>query len=261
MIDSSGNSGMDTRERCAMLSANAMSAAPNLSVVISCLNPGPRLQAALVSVWEQRWAQPELIVLDRGSTDGSREWLEAQRPRIGTLAMVPSAGVYEAWNQGVAAARGDWVLFFGAGDRLVGDMIISETLNWMKKTEAGVVAGEAADDDGRLHSFRSRVNPIAGDFMPPSATFYRRSLFEENGGFDPSLSIMAAYEFNLRLWKNQVRFKPIPLRIAACEAGARLNGRAAREEIHARHRYYAAWRCWPRDVVSLLRTVRPQLRQ
>ena len=33
----------------------------------------------------------------------------------------------------------------GADDRLAGDMVLSETVNWMKKTEAGVVVGEAEE--------------------------------------------------------------------------------------------------------------------
>ncbi len=240
-----------------MLAVNAMSAPPSLSVIVPCLAPDPRPPGALASIWEQRWAAPELIVVDCGPTGGPPPWFEENRARITTRVTAPGATLYDALNQGVEAARGDWLLFLGARDRLVGDMVLSETLNWMKKTEAGVVAGEAASDDGRLAKFRSRVNPIAGEFVPASATFFRRSLFTENGAFDPTLGSMAGYEFTLRLWKNRVRFKPIPLRIAACAPAGAFTWQDAREEIRVRHRYYAAWHCWPWDLRSLLRAVRP----
>jgi len=239
-----------------------MSAAPPLSVIVVCKNPGPLLPAALASVWAQKWVQPELIVIDGGSTDGTREWLEARRAQFATLVSEPDGGVYDAMNKGAAAARGDWVLFLGADDRLVGDMVLSEALNWTKKTEAGVAAGEAAYDDGRLYKLRAHVTPVARNFVHHQAAFYRRSLFEENGAFDPSLAIMADYDFNLRLWKNRVRFKPLPLRIAACgthglsDAG---RWRGYREEIAVRHRYFSFGRCLLWDALTLVRYVRKKI--
>lgn len=210
-------------------------------------------------MWEQRWVQPELIVIDGGSTNGTREWLESQRQRISTLVSEPDAGVYDAMNRGIAAAHGEWVLFLGADDRLMGEMVLSEALNWMKKTEAGVAAGEAAYDDGRIYKLRSRVNPLARNFVHHQAAFYRRSLFAENGSFDPALAIMADYDFNLRLWKNRVRFKPIPLRIAACGVrGLSDSGRwrGYREEILVRHRYFPGPRCLVWDAISIIRFLR-----
>ena len=262
MIESSGNSGVDTRRRCVMLAANAMSAAPPLSVIVVCKNPGARLAAALESIWGQLHVSPDLIVVDGGSTDGTREWLESRRARIATIISEPDAGIYDAMNKGIAAARGEWLLFLGADDRLVGDMILSEVLNWLKKTEAGVAAGETAYDDGRIYKLRSRVNPLARNFVHHQSAFFRRSLFEENGNFDTSLSVMADYEFNVRLWKNRVRFKPLPLRVAACGAGGVSDSghwRGYREEIAVRHRYFAPWRCWIWDALSVVRYGRKKM--
>ena len=209
-----------------------MPSATQLSIIFSEEAGGDRVEA-LESIAQQRFVRPEVLTVDRGDTAA------------------------DACNQAVARARGDWILFVGSGDRLVGDVVLSETLNWMKKTEAGVVAGESATDRGRLWRLQSRPHPIRGDFTPRAATFYRRTLFEENGGFDAALSAMAVYDFNLRLWKSRVRFKPIPLRIAACAAERRFDRQAALEEIRVRHRYFPAWRCWPWDAASLLRCVTP----
>ena len=213
-------------------------------------------------MWTQLHVAPEIVVIDGGSTDGTREWLESKRARIATLVSEPDAGLYDAMNKGLALAHGEWVLFLGADDRLVGDMVLSESINWMKKTEAGVAAGEAAYDDGRIYKLRSHVNPIARNFVHHQATFYRRTLFDENGSFDTSLAVMADYEFNVRLWKNRVRFKPIPLRIAACgthgisDAG---HWRGYREEIAVRHRYFSFGRCLLWDALTVVRYVRKKI--
>lgn len=239
-----------------------MSAAPPLSVILVCKNPGPRLQVALESVWAQRAVQIDLVIVDGGSTDGTRAWLESKRAQIGTLIAEPDAGIYDAMNKGIARARGDWLLFLGADDRLVGDMVLSEAINWTRRTEAGVVTGEAAYDDGRIYKLASRVNPLARNFVHHQATLYRRALFEENGNFDPSFAVMGDYEFNLRIWKNSVRFKPIPLRIAACGIAGVSDGgrwRGYREEITVRHRYFRPWRCWLWDALSVVRFLRKKI--
>jgi putative colanic acid biosynthesis glycosyltransferase len=236
--------------------------APPLSVILVCKNPGPRLHAALGSVWEQLHVQAELIVIDGGSTDGTREWLEARRSRLAVLVSEPDSGIYDAMNKGVARATGEWIYFLGADDRLVGDMVLSESVNWMRKTEAGVAAGEAAFNDGRIYKLRSHVNPVARNFAHHQATFYRRTLFAENDGFDTSLAIMADYDFNIRLWKGRVRFKPIPLRIAACGTGGASDSgawRGYREEIAVRHRYFSLGRCLFWDILSVVRFMRKKL--
>ncbi|HVU26043.1 MAG TPA: glycosyltransferase family 2 protein [Opitutus sp.] len=230
--------------------------APAVSVIVACKNPGSRLATALESVWAQLQVQTELIVIDGVSTDGTREWLEARRDRVTALVSEPDRGLFDALNKGLALARGDWVLFLGADDRLVGDMILSEVLNWARRTEAGVVVGEIAYHDGRICKLSRRVQPLARNFVRRPGAFYRRSLFTEGHAFDPSLAFMADYDLNLRLWKGHVRFKPTPLRIAACGAGGFVDSgrwRACREEIVVRHRYTAAWRCWFWDACSLAR--------
>ena len=57
-----------------------------------------------------------------------------------------------------------------------------------------------------------------GLLLPASGTFYRATLFAENGGFDPDFDAAVFYELNVRLWKSRVRFKPLPLRITAAPA-------------------------------------------
>lgn len=215
-----------------------------------------------MSVWKQRAAAAEIIVIDGASTDGSAEWLQGCRDRLSHFVSEPDSGIYDAMNKGLARARGTWVYFLGADDRLVTDTVLSETINWMRKTEAGVVAGEAVYDDGRIYKFRSQVNAIARNFVHHQAAFYRRALFEENGPFDTSLAVMADYDFNVRLWKNHVRFKPIPLRIAACGVGGLSDGgtwRGYREEITVRHRYFPAASCLLWDVLSAARFSRKKI--
>ena len=247
-----------------MLPLNAMPAdsPPSLSVIVVCKNPGPRLAAALQSVWGQRGAAAELVVVDGGSTDGTCAWLEQHRARLAVLISEPDRGVYDAMNKGIAAARGEWVLFLGADDALASDLVLAEAAATLRQTAGGVVVGEVAYTDGRVYRLAAAPRPLARNFVHHQGAFYRRSLFAENGALDATLGVMGDYDFNVRLWQNRVRFKACPLRIADCgprglSDGGRWQG--YREEIAVRHRYFAAWRSWGWDALSVLRFVRKQL--
>ncbi|MDB6169781.1 MAG: glycosyl transferase family 2 [Verrucomicrobia bacterium] len=247
-----------------MLRVNAMppDSPPLISVIVVCKNPGTRLHSALASVWNQRGVQPELIVVDGASTDGTVPWLESRRAQIATLISEPDNGVYAAMNKGLAAARGEWVLFLGSDDELGGEIALSEMLAFLRSTGSGVVVGETGYRDGRVYRLAAAPRPIARNFVHHQGAFYRRTLFLENGGFDGSLAIMADYDFNLRLWKNHVRFKPASLRIATCSPGGLSDAgrwRGYREEIGVRHRHFAAWRCVAWDALTVIRYLRKKI--
>ncbi len=240
-----------------------MSAAPLVSIIVPCRNPGPRLRDALGSVWGQTDASFEVIVIDGGSTDGSREWLESNRDRIAVLVSEPDGGIYDAMNKAIARASGEWLLFLGADDRLAGDSVLhaaSERL--LTSPTAGVVVGEAMYDDGRIYRLAARPNPVARNFVHHQASFYRRRVFAVHGSFDTTLNITADYDLNLRLWTAGVRFEPMTLRVAFCGTrGASDCGawKVYRQEITTRHRHFPSWRCWPWDVASVVRFLRKQL--
>ncbi|HWA27687.1 MAG TPA: glycosyltransferase family 2 protein [Lacunisphaera sp.] len=235
--------------------------APFLSIVVACRDPGPPLRSALDSVWEQQAAGCELVVVDGASTDGTREWLESQRARLAALIVEPDQGVYDAMNKGVAAARGDWVLFLGADDRLVAGALAAAAAV-LGPPGAEVVVGEAAYDDGRVYRLGTPATAVRRNFAHHQAAFYPRGLFAMHGGFRQDLRIMADYEFNLRLLQGGVRFRAVPTRIALCGSGGLSDAggwTGYREEITVRHRHFPAWQCWPWDLGSLVRCLRKKI--
>ncbi len=230
-----------------------MSSTPDLTVIVINLGKGTRLSSCLESIAGQQHIAAQIIVVDGSGSEATRAALAAQADGITVVTTPPDTPHFAAANCGLGFARGQWVLFLQPEDRVVGDTVLSECLTWTRKTEAGVISGEVAYDDGRVIKLRSHPNALAKDFVPPAGTLYRRSLFEENGGFDESLPEMAAYEFNLRLWKGRVRFKPVPIRVVASSRRHTFSWSAAREEMQARRRYFSRRRCLGADLGSLLR--------
>jgi glycosyltransferase involved in cell wall biosynthesis len=240
-----------------------MTGTPTFSVIVATRNPGECLRTALASVWAQRDADCELIVVDGGSTDGTLPWLESQRTRISTLITEPDRGVYDAMNKGVARARGEWVYFLGADDRLVDEHVLTRVAACSEANSADVIAGEARYTDGRRYRFEPAAPHVARNFIHHQAAFYRRGVFVRYGGFDASLAIAADYEFNLRLAQQGARFFATPVLVAICAAGGLSDGgrwRVYREEMAVRHRYFSTLRALPWDFGSLARFARKKIR-
>lgn len=234
---------------------------PLVSIILVCRNPGPPLRAALDSAWAQPDGIAEIIVIDGASSDGTSEWLATQRPRLATLVSEPDRSVYDAMNKGLAAARGDWVLFLGADDRLVAGALGAVALR-LRQAKADVVVGEARYDDGRVYGLSAPAQAVRRNFVHHQAAFYRRQLFATHEGFRSDLWIMADYEFNLRLRRAGVRFEAVSHRIAACGSGGLSDAggwTGYREEIIVRHQYFPARQCWLWDLGSLGRYVRKNL--
>jgi putative colanic acid biosynthesis glycosyltransferase len=256
------NSNVDTRRHRVMLEENVMSAAPTFSVIVVCKNPGIRLHTALESVWGQSETSRELIVVDGSSSDGSREWLRSRAADIATLISEPDNGVYDAMNKGIKAARGEWLLFLGADDRLAHPDVLRDTTTRLPTSAAGVLGGEATFADGRSYPMREPFRPLRRNFLHHQAAYYHRSLFHEYGAFDASLSVMGDYDLNLRLWRQHVAFLAVPIRIAVCGTGGlsdRGSWRGYREEIQVRHRHFPPAQCFLWDLGAVLRFIRKQM--
>src|SRR5690242_11880308 len=84
-----------------------MTFSPRISIVMPCYLQAPYLEEAVRSVLDQRDVEVELIVMDPGSTDGSRELLQTLKKEYGdclVLHFAPDDGQSDAINRGMTLA-------------------------------------------------------------------------------------------------------------------------------------------------------------
>lgn len=88
------------------------------SVLVVCLNAGNKLKETLESIRGQTFADYEVIIKDGISTDGSLAGAKEAGRGIPSLRIVEKkdAGIYDAMNQAVEAAEGEYVYFLNCGD-------------------------------------------------------------------------------------------------------------------------------------------------
>lgn len=97
----------------------ALAPAPRVSVITPVWNAAGTLADAVRSVQAQTLPDWEMLLIDDGSQDGSRDLagrLAAEDPRLRVLGWMENRGAAAARNAGIAAARGRYVAFLDADD-------------------------------------------------------------------------------------------------------------------------------------------------
>lgn len=244
---------------------------PSFSIVTVCLNAAGTIEQALNSVLAQTCPPFEYIVVDGGSTDGTREILERYRSWLRHVVLEPDDGIYDAFNKGVARATGDVVGILNADDIYAPWALETVAEACRQHPEAGVFYGKLAvmdeargcwtvypvGDHRRLFSHMSIAHP---------ATFVTRRMYEQYGLFDPSYRVSGDWEFILRLFRAGERFCSIDRVLTAFRNSGVSSAYTPRLLAENRRIYEtilppsAAWRailkmylkCWGKRLIGTL---------
>jgi glycosyltransferase involved in cell wall biosynthesis len=205
--------GLETEQKPSM----ALAAPPveTVSAVICTRNRGTRLSLALESLLRQTGIDPsraEVIVVDNGSTDNTREVAESFRSRMPfhfVVVQEPKVGLGNARNRGIDAARGDVVAFLD-DDAVAGERWLAAHLAAYAYAEnVGGVMGRIVPEweaprpdwlDPALEPFLTIVEYGDEPFLlddrkltPVGANMsFRRSALQDVGGFDPDFGFGGA---------------------------------------------------------------------
>jgi glycosyltransferase involved in cell wall biosynthesis len=163
-----------------------------VSIVTISFNQARFLERALDSVLGQTYQDVEYIVVDPGSTDGSRDLIERRRDELAAIVLDPDDGPADGLNRGFALATGDVYGYLNADDVLLPYAVERAVAAFAQHPDVDVVYGHGymVDDDDRvLRRFHSTHFTLwryafgAANVMQ-QASFYRREAFEAVGGFN-----------------------------------------------------------------------------
>lgn len=135
---------------------------PDLSVIIVNWNVRDLLRRSLHSVLAPRRACGlEVIVVDNGSRDGSVEMVRTEFPQVHLIANPDNRGFPAANNQGLAVARGRYVLLLNPDTEVVGDALETLLAFADDHPDVGVVGPQLLNPDGTVQSSRRRFPTLA----------------------------------------------------------------------------------------------------
>jgi glycosyltransferase involved in cell wall biosynthesis len=187
-------------------------------VVIPSLNQARFLSGAIQSLLDQRYPQLEIIVVDGGSQDGSRELIESFSPSLAWWCSEPDAGQSAALNKGFNRATRDIMAWLNADDRLAPGALARVALYFAGNPEIDAVYGHRVliDEEDReigrwiLPPHSDRVLSWA-DFIPQETLFWRRGLWRRTGGeIDDSFKFAMDWDLILRFRGAGARFVRLP---------------------------------------------------
>jgi len=180
---------------------------PLVSVILAVYNREASVARAIDSVLSQSYRHFELIVVDDGSTDDTRDVVERLGSTV-TLIAQSHSGVYTARNRGLQHARGELIAFIDSDDAWLPDKLAAQVPG-MQRPEVGLVFGDAihltSPTAGAIRtgltSFRvapPRRGYVAEhfawyNFVPTCTVLVRRSCLEEAGGFSEASALSADY--------------------------------------------------------------------
>ena len=172
---------------------------PKVSIITINFNNLEGLQRTVESVVNQTWQEFEYIVIDGGSTDGSKEYLECQKDRIDYWVSEKDSGIYNAMNKGIAIATGEYLLFLNSGDNLINDFVLEKNNHYLSIKDIIYFGLQFKDEVRSLDCFYPKKLSFSffiHDTLPHPATFIRKSIFEKVSGlYDENLKIVSDWKF------------------------------------------------------------------
>lgn len=183
--------------------------APLISIVTPSYNQAQFIEETIQSVLEQDYARREYLIFDGGSNDGSVEIIRRYEDRLDFWISERDRGQSHAINKGFSIARGDVLTWLNSDDVLLPGALSTVAGCFDRHPEVDLVYGDFVYTNLQGAIIRRRkVFPrisydqlVFHDYLGQPAVFFRRSLFEQVGSIDESLTYGMDWELFLRMWK------------------------------------------------------------
>jgi O-antigen biosynthesis protein len=184
-----------------------------VSVIVPSYNKAPFIAETIDSALAQTGVEVEVVVVDDGSTDGTRRILQDYGDRIRVRLLEGNSGAARARNTGAAMAWGTHLMFLDADDVLADETSLASMVAALEGRTDGFAACpwqrlRREGEHWTVYSPEKPLHPPGGDpvrawlgawYIPPCAILWPRELFEKSGGWDEELPLAQDQELMLRM--------------------------------------------------------------
>lgn len=195
-----------------------------ISVIIPCFNAEKWLGEAIASILAQDWGgESEVIVVDDGSTDGSRTVVEGFAARAVCISQ-PNRGASAARNLGLSHARGDLVQFLDADDVFHRSRFSLMLRAWEESPNANFVgaafqplgAGRMSVEEflatGQTCEPELRNDALSVSYLPAMGLF-RKAFLQSLGPWNENLTRWVDLDYHARIAAQGGVFPYLPAKL------------------------------------------------
>ncbi|NOQ35372.1 MAG: glycosyltransferase [Methylococcaceae bacterium] len=178
-----------------------------MSVIIPSYNRAELLNRALKSVYAQTHSPDEVIIIDDGSTDNTRELISKNYPHASYLYQ-ENKGVSAARNTGIQEATGEWLAFLDSDDEWLPDKLATQ-INALNTSDFKVCHTEEIWIRNGVRVNQMQKHKKSGGWifkqclplcaMSPSSIIIHRDIFKQIGLFDTSFPACEDYDLWLKI--------------------------------------------------------------
>lgn len=176
-----------------------------ISVITINYNNRVGLERTMDSITNQTYPDLEYIVIDGGSSDGSKEVIQSRQKKLMYWVSEADSGIYNAMNKGIRKSTGDYLLFINSGDVLSERNVLEHLLENINE-KFDLIYGDLKQiyANGKQEIIKMpdfvTVDTLVKATLCHPVTLIKRSLFDKFGLYDESLKIVADWAFFLKIF-------------------------------------------------------------
>lgn len=170
---------------------------PLISVVTVVYNGATQLRSTIESVLQQNRCDIEYIVIDGGSTDGTRDVLYDFDDRVDYWVSEPDDGIYDAMNKAIMQSRGQFVYHLNIGDRL---LCVPELFEKPIPDDVVCIAGIVQTSAAKLHIPSAGLALRFHNTLHHQGCFYRKT---PDLRYDLRYKVFSDFDLNQQLLRSR----------------------------------------------------------
>ena len=192
-----------------------------VSVITITYNAEKNIEETMRSVLGQKYFGFEYIIKDGNSSDKTNEVVDEIKLKYDKNNVIKHIctsdnGIYDAMNEAVTYASGEWIIFMNAGDTFYDRNVLSDVFSVQYKKEIGVLYGHALM---KLTRNRGMIVTYNLDMMKNGVSICHQSVFEKRKlllqmPFDNGMKILADRKHLLQLMNDGIKFQRINIIVA-----------------------------------------------